>query len=177
MGIVVLTTIVNLDDVTSSAMAISLVSDIAHVDDEHRRTRTLRHQPAWSVTLGFTHICAEGPNGKFRVVRRTSRKKRNAKLASLKEEIERRKHHRVGEQHKWLNSVLRGHNLYYGVPGNYSALSSFRHHVRLQWHRSLQRRSQRAKWTDAKHKAFDARFPLLTPTITHQHPLSGLSRP
>jgi RNA-directed DNA polymerase len=136
-----------------------------------------RKRPETFAFLGFTHICAEGPNGKFRVVRRTSRKKRNAKLASLKEEIERRKHHRVVEQHKWLNSVLRGHNLYYGVPGNYAALSSFRHRVRVQWHRSLQRRSQRAKWTDAKHKAFDARFPLLTPTITHQHPLSGFSRP
>jgi len=136
-----------------------------------------RKRPETFSFLGFTHICAEGPNGKYRVVRRTSRKKRTAKLASLKEEIERRKHHHVVDQHKWLNSVLRGHNLYYGVPGNYPALSSFRHAVRTQWHRALQRRSQRAKWTDAKHRAFDARFPLLTPQITHRHPLSGFSRP
>lgn len=136
-----------------------------------------RKRPETFAFLGFTHISAEGPNGKFRVVRRTSRKKRVAKLASLKEEIERRKHHRVAEQHKWLNSVLRGHNLYYGVPGNYSALRSFRHRVRSQWHRALQRRSQRAKWNEASHRAFDARFPLLNPQITHRHPLSGLSRP
>jgi len=136
-----------------------------------------RKRPETFVFLGFTHICAEGPNGKFRVVRRTARKKRVAKLAALKEEIERRKHHRVAEQHKWLNSVLRGHNQYYGVPGNYSALRSFRHRVRSQWHRALQRRSQRAKWNDASHKAFDTRFPLLSPQITRQHPLSMLSRP
>jgi RNA-directed DNA polymerase len=134
-------------------------------------------RPETFTFLGFTHICAEAPEGKFRVVRRTSRKKRVAKLASLKEEIERRKHSRVEEQHKWLNSVLRGHNLYYGVPGNIAALSSFRYHVRTQWHRALQRRSQRAKWTDATHRVFDARFPLLTPRITHKHPLSRLARP
>jgi len=46
-----------------------------------------------------------------------------------------------------LVSVLRGHANYYGVPGNSPALKSFRHQVRDAWHRQLQRRSQRARWT------------------------------
>lgn len=136
-----------------------------------------RARPETFTFLGFTHICAQGPAGKFRIVRRTSRKKRIAKLATLRDEIERRKHHRVVEQHAWLNSVLRGHYNYYGVPGNFSALASFRHRVRLCWHRALQRRSQRARWTQAKHAAFDARFPLQRARVTQQHPLARFSRP
>jgi RNA-directed DNA polymerase len=136
-----------------------------------------RARPETFDFLGFTHICAKDPDGRFRLVRRTSRKKRTAKLAALKEDIERRKHHRVVEQHAWLNSVLQGHFQYCGVPGNFTALGSFRHHIRTAWHRALQRRSQRARWTQTKHVAFDARFPLLRPRITHEHPLSRLSRP
>lgn len=136
-----------------------------------------RKRPETFDFLGFTHICARDPDGKFRLVRRTSRRKRTAKLAALKEQIERRKHHRVVEQHAWLNQVLRGHYNYYGVPGNFRALASFRHQVRYSWHRALQRRSQRARWTQAKHGAFDARFPLLRARLTHAHPLARFSRP
>lgn len=136
-----------------------------------------RSRPETFDFLGFTHICAVDTEERFRLVRRTSRKKRVAKLAALKEEIERRKHHRVVEQHEWLSSVIRGHVNYYGVPGNYSALASFRQRVRSCWHRALQRRSQRAHWTRAKHAAFDALFPLPLPRITQDHPLSRFSRP
>jgi RNA-directed DNA polymerase len=132
--------------------------------------------------LGFTHICALSPEGRFRMVRRTSRKKRTAKLAALKEEIERRKHQRVVEQYAWLNSVLRGHYNYYGVSGNFAALASFCRRVRFYWHQALQRRSQRARWSRTKHDAFDARFPLERARLTQLHPLdrfplTRLSRP
>jgi group II intron reverse transcriptase/maturase len=128
-----------------------------------------RTRPETFDFLGFTHICAEGPKG-FRYIRRTSRKKRIAKLAALSDEIGRRRHERVVEQHAWLNSVLRGHYRYYGVPGNFPALASFHHHVRRRWHAALQRRSQRAKWNDARHARHDATFPLLPPRITHPWP-------
>jgi RNA-directed DNA polymerase len=136
-----------------------------------------RERPETFVFLGLTHICAQGPDGRFRVVRRTSRKKRQAKQASLAEEIDRRKHHRVVEQHGWLSSVIRGHCNYYGVPGNFLALRSFRDWVRRTWHRALQRRSQRGGWTLAKHNAFDARFPLPQARITHAHPLARFALP
>jgi len=136
-----------------------------------------RERPETFDFLGFTHICAQAPDGHFRIVRRTSRKKRQAKQASLSSEIDERKHHRVAEQHAWLSSVLRGHFNYYGVPGNFSALKSFCRHVRRLWHRALQRRSQRGRWTKAKHDAFDARFPLPRPRITQAHPLSRFALP
>lgn len=37
--------------------------------------------------LGFTHICAKGPDGRFRLIRRTSRRKRSAKTRALRKEV------------------------------------------------------------------------------------------
>ena len=120
--------------------------------------------------LGFTHIAGISREGKFQLKRRTSRRKRRAKLARLKEECERRRHRRVPEQYRWIKSVLDGHYRYYGVPTNIRALAQFQQAVRYIWHRALQRRSQRARWSDAEHKAFDARFPLPAPRIVHPWP-------
>src|SRR5207249_7316521 len=93
-----------------------------------------------------------------------------AKLAELSDEIRRRKHDPVTRQYQWLNSVLRGHYGYYGVPGNYAALASFRFQVRRRWHKALQRRSQRAAWDVKRLERFDATFPLLPPEIFHPWP-------
>jgi group II intron reverse transcriptase/maturase len=136
-----------------------------------------RGRPETFDFLGFTHICAQGPDGRFRLIRRTSRKKRQTKQASLADEIDRRKHHCVSEQYEWLSSVLRGHFNYYGVPGNFSALKTFRACVRRLWYRALQRRSQRGRWTQTKHEAFEVRWPLPRARITHPHPLSRFALP
>lgn len=126
-------------------------------------------RPATFDFLGLTHICAE-THGRFRLARRTSRKKRTAKLAALREEMRRRRHDPPAEQHQWLVRVLRGHEQYYGVPGNYLALRQFRWQVLQAWHRQLQRRSQRARWTIPQRARFNARYPLPMPAIRHGHP-------
>lgn len=136
---------------------------------EDRARRGLA-KPGTFDFLGFTHIAGVSRGGKFQLKRRTSRKKRRAKLARLKEECERRRHRRVPEQFRWLKSVLNGHYRYYGVPTNIRALAQFRQAVRYIWHRSLQRRSQRARWSDADYEAFEARFPLPSPRIAHPWP-------
>lgn len=120
--------------------------------------------------LGFVHVAGQSRNGRFLLVRRTSRKKRRAKLARLKEECRHRRHAPVVEQHAWLSSVLRGHFRYYGVPTNYRALVEFRRKVERTWHASLQRRSQRGRWTEARRVAFQERFPLPKASIHHPWP-------
>jgi group II intron reverse transcriptase/maturase len=135
-----------------------------HCDKEgHKRPETFEF-------LGFTHISAKRRDGRFTLVRRTSRKKRTAKLQELRREMRCKVHDPAKEQHRWLSAVLRGHYNYYGVPGNARALGSFRHHVREAWHRGLQRRSQRARWTNDQRTRFDGRFPLPQPRITHPYP-------
>jgi RNA-directed DNA polymerase len=129
-----------------------------------------RRRPETFDFLGFTHISGREPDGRFRLIRRTSRRKRKAKLGGLRKEIRRRKHEPAIEQHRWLLAVLRGHANYYGVPGNSSALASFRHEVRNTWHRQLQSRSQRAKWTEKQRQRFEERFPLPSLRISHPRP-------
>jgi group II intron reverse transcriptase/maturase len=130
-----------------------------------------RTRPETFDFLGFTHIAAESKvRGGYQLMRRTSRKKRKAKLASLRQEMRKRRHDPPREQHKWLSSVLHGHYRYYGVPTNYAALLSYRNQIRRAWHRQLQRRSQRAKWSESQRDAFDKRFSLPMPKIHHPWP-------
>jgi group II intron reverse transcriptase/maturase len=136
---------------------------------ERRKNRGLP-KPETFDFLGFTHLIGKSRRGKPMLFRRTSRKKRQAKLASLTEQCWDRQHWPVMEQHAWLSAVLHGHYRYYGVPTNSDALSSFRERVKWIWYRVLQRRSQRARWTVAKRDAFDARFPLPSPRIHHPWP-------
>ena len=133
-------------------------------------------KPATFDFLGFTHICSvDRTRGWFQLRRRTSRKKRLAKLVSLREEMRCRRHEPMKAQHLWLSSVLLGHYRYYGVPTNYSALSAFRSEVEQSWHCSLQRRSQRAKWSPDRRAAVQRRFPLPKPRIQHPWPNQRLA--
>lgn len=134
------------------------------------RARQGLSKPETFDFLGFTHIASQDRAGRFQLKRRTSRKKRRAKLARLKEEARWRRHHRVPEQHAWLCSVLRGHDRYYAVPTNFRAVAQFHDAVETLWHRSLQRRSQRGLWTREKQRAFQGRFPLPKPRIQHPWP-------
>lgn len=120
--------------------------------------------------LGFTHIAGISREGKFQLHRRSSRKKRRAKLVDIKEECRKRRHRTVPEQHAWLCSVLTGHYRYYGVPTNFRALRQFKVAVGRIWHKSLQRRSQRARWNRARQDSFEERHPLPPPRIMHPWP-------
>jgi RNA-directed DNA polymerase len=135
-----------------------------------RRERVGESKPETFEFLGFTHIAGRSLRGAFQLKRRTSRKKRRAKLGLLKEEIRKRRHFAVAEQHAWICSVLRGHYRYYAVPTNSRALRTFAAALRTMWHRSLQRRSQRGRWTVAKLRSHEDRFPLQAPKIHHPWP-------
>lgn len=138
---------------------------------EESRARRGLAKPETFDFLGFTHIAGRSREGKFQLKRRTSRKKRRAKLARLKEELERRRHDAVAEQHAYLSQVLSGHYRYYGVPTNAPGIDGFCRRVWAMWHRSLARRSQR-RWPTARRRKFDVRFPLPQPRIHHPWPES-----
>src|SRR5713226_1741846 len=96
--------------------------------------------------LGFTHICGQKRgNGRFTVLRQTIRKRLQAKLSEVKAELKRRMHDPIPEVGQWLRSVVGGHIRYYGVPTNRVALYTFRFQVGRLWHRTLLRRSQKAR--------------------------------
>ena len=79
------------------------------------------------------------------VLRRTMRKRMQAKLQEVKEELRRRRHTTIGEQAEYLRAVVQGHLRYYGVPRNSPALTAFRWVIGRLWWKSLGRRSQRGR--------------------------------
>ena len=99
--------------------------------------------------LGFTHCCAKTRNGRFMLRRTTIKKRMAAKLRSVKTELMRRRHLPIPEQGRWLASVVRGHLVYYAVPGNIDTVVAFRTQATRHWYRALRRRSQRHRlnWT------------------------------
>jgi group II intron reverse transcriptase/maturase len=138
------------------------------IDDRQRRGEG---KPETFNFLGFTHICVKKrSNGMFTVLRQTIRKRLQAKLNEVKAELQRRMHAPIPEQGKWLQAVLRGHNRYYGVPMNLSALWIFRFQVGWRWRRALSRRSQtgRVLW-DCMRRLIHRWLPL--PTVCHPYPL------
>jgi RNA-directed DNA polymerase len=103
-------------------------------------------KPATFDFLGFTHSCGKTrKTGIFVVLRRTMRKRMQAKLQEVKAELRRRRHTTIGEQAEYLRAVVQGHIRYYGVPRNFPALNAFRWALGRLWLRSLGRRSQRGR--------------------------------
>jgi group II intron reverse transcriptase/maturase len=89
--------------------------------------------------LGFTHICSQTRKGVFTVLRKTMRKRRQAKLREVYLELKHRMHDPVPEQGAHLRSVVGGHVRYYGVPMNGPSVSAFRKEVCQLWWKALKR--------------------------------------
>lgn len=111
-----------------------------------RRSRG-EDKPETFSFLGFVHICSQTRKGRYIVLRQTIGKSMRAKLKEVKQELHRRMHDPIPEVGKWLKSVLEGHFRYYGLPGNFPALSAFRYQAIKYWHKILCRRSQRSRHT------------------------------
>lgn len=111
--------------------------------------------------LGFTHICSTTRNGKFKVQRRTSRKKFTKKCKEMHKSIGMKRTEKTEDIIRWINQVLTGYYQYYGVFGNYSRVIAFRWNVLKSLYYWLNRRSQKKSYNKAGF--FDM--------ITHGHPI------
>ena len=129
-----------------------------------RRAKRGERRPETFDFLGFTHCSSRTKDGRFIIRRKTQRKRMVRKLKGLRIEAKRRRHWLTGKQQKWLAAVLRGHYAYYGLPGNYRALSLFAYEVRKLWFRALCRRSQKSRMTWERFNRLLNVFPLPSPT-------------
>jgi group II intron reverse transcriptase/maturase len=119
--------------------------------------------------LGFTHICGKTRNGKFALLRYSSKKRMRAKLHSMQEELSKRQHLPIVEQADWLARVVRGYFAYHAVPTNIARQNSFRTQVMRYWIRALRRRSQRSRITwERLNRRLDGWVP--RPRIVHPWP-------
>ena len=121
--------------------------------------------------LGFTHYCGKTKNGRFWLRRKTIAKRMRAKLAEVKKELRRRRHHPIPVQGQWLGSVVRGHLAYYAVPGNTDAVAAFRTQVTRHWLKSLRRRSQRHRLNWERMNRIATRW---LPPAKVQHPFPNV---
>ena len=108
-----------------------------------------RSKPETFKFLGFVLICGKSRRGGFQIWRKSRRDRMRGKLREIKEGLRHRMHRPIPETGKWLAQIVAGYFAYHAVPTNSPALSAFRYHVLVLWHRQLCRRSQRARvlWT------------------------------
>jgi group II intron reverse transcriptase/maturase len=142
-------------------------------DAATNRRRRGEGKPETFDFLGFTHICGRTRKGRFTVRRITARKKMRSKLNQIKGELRKRLNRRVPENGAYLKMVLLGHYRYYGVPGNWQAMSAFQYHVLCRWYAQLNRRSQRRGVTATRMARYAKRW-LPNPRLFHPYPSQRL---
>ena len=115
--------------------------------------------------LGFTHYCGLSKMGKYRVKRKTSKKKFNAKVKEMKIWIKDHRYLKVTEMIKQINIKLIGHYQYYGITDNAYSINLFERCVnKLLW-KWLNKRSERKSYTSEEFSEMIKRNPLIKPKI------------
>ena len=115
--------------------------------------------------LGFTHYCSTNKSGKFRVKRKTSRKKFKKKCKEMWGYIRANRHMPTDMLIRKLNEVLIGYDHYYGITDNYVSLQKFHFNTRKFLFYWLNRRSQRKSYTWEGFRDFMKAKPLVAPKI------------
>lgn len=104
-------------------------------------------KPETFTFLGFTHYCSQGKNGKFRVKRKTSRKKFAKKCKEVHRQIKGMRNQSLEEIIKKLNQILVGYYHYCGITDDGRSISNFRYCVTKSLKYWLNRRTQRKSYT------------------------------
>lgn len=117
--------------------------------------------------LGFTFYNKLSRNSKYTVGLRTASKRLSRSMNAVTSWCKENRHQPLEWQRRYLNSVLSGHYLYYGVTGNFRSVAAFYRHAIWAWHRYLSRRSQRAYIRWEKFRQILKDHPLVKPRIVH----------
>lgn len=113
---------------------------------ERDRSKRGLGKPETFTFLGFTHYCERTRNGKFRVGRKTSRKKFAKKCKEVHRKIGSICHMRTKDIISKVNEILIGYYHYYGVKGNYPCVIAFRWRVLKSLFYWLNHRSQKKSY-------------------------------
>ena len=115
--------------------------------------------------LGFTHYCSKSRSGKFRVKRKTSRKKFAKKCKEIGETIKKMRRSKLEVIIGKLNQILVGYYHYYGITDNIKSLTDFKYEVTKRLFYWLNRRSQRKSYTWEEFNNMLTDYPLAAPKI------------
>jgi len=125
--------------------------------------------------LGFTHYCGTTRKGKFKVAKKTSKKKLRHKLKAMNQWLKRIRN--AVKMKVWWKTLCRklvGHYRYYGVSGNMSGLKQYYWTTVRLVYKWVNRRSQKKSYNWEKFRKVLAWNPLPQPKIYHSpyHPSS-----
>ena len=131
---------------------------------ENRR-RAGKGKPETFNFLGFTHYCSKSRYGKFRVKRKTSRKKFVKKCREIHQRLKEMRMMAISDIIHKLNQILVGYFHYYGITDNIRSLESFCFIVRNSLFFWLNRRSERRSYDWNGFNALLKEHPLARPKI------------
>ncbi len=129
------------------------------------RCRAKGEKPGTFTFLGFTHYCSRSRNGKFRVKRKTSRKKFAKKCKEVHRWIAEMRTMPLPEIIRKLNRMLAGYYHYYGITDNYERIDAFCYEVRKSLFYWMNRRSQKKSYNWCSFNAVLKEHPLARPRI------------
>ncbi len=118
--------------------------------------------------LGFTHYCDRTRSGKFKLGRKTARKKYIQKVKELNQWM--KKVRNLVELKEWwqvLRLKLLGHYRYYGMSGNMPSMRAFYTKAIRLAHKWINRRSQKKSYNWKQFLNFVKYNPLPQPKIYH----------
>jgi len=118
--------------------------------------------------LGFTHYCDTTRKGRFKIGRKTSRKKFNAKCKAMNQWLKQvRNQTKTKVWWKTLEAKLRGHYQYYGISENFQSIVAFYVNAVRLVHKWLNRRSQKGRMNWDRFNEYLEHYPLPKPKIVH----------
>lgn len=117
--------------------------------------------------LGFTHYWGRSRRGFPAVLRKTARDRFTRSLRAVAQWCRAHRHFRIAEQQRALGQKLRGHYAYYGITGNYPAISRFYRATEAVWRKWLDRRSHRGQMKWDRFWRLKERYPLPPPRVVH----------
>ena len=132
---------------------------------ENNAKRTGNGKPATFDFLGFTHYCGKSKQGKFRVKRKSSRKKVQGKLKESKEWLKSNRNKNIHLIMERFRRSLVGYYNYYCITDNSRTVDDFKEKIEILLFKWLNRRSQRKSFTWDKFRLFLQMFPLPKPRI------------
>lgn len=119
--------------------------------------------------LGFTLYWGRSRRGYWVVMLKTAKKRFARAARRIAEFLREARHWKMAEQQAELNRRLQGHFAYFGITGNYRAISRLVWVTTRLWHKWLARRSNSKHLTWKRFNQLLERFPLLRPRIVHRY--------
>lgn len=124
-----------------------------------------QNKPPTFDFLGFTHYCGRSKTGKFRVKRKSSRKKVNDKLKKHKHWLKTHRILDIKDIMARLTRSLKGYYNYYCITDNIKEVENFFDHVKRLLFKWMNRRSQRKSFNWDKFNLFLEKYPLPRPKL------------